>query len=548
MIMDFFERLSAKTKLLFGFLLMTVLSVIVGYVGLNNASKLNDSITTMYRRDFLGLAEVREANIHMFIIARSVREAILDKKADAINEARGKIETSYQTLQRSLQSALPKMSTAEGRRNTELAQAEMEKYMVGIRQSVALSLEGKKDEAFNVLSAYQQHAWTADQLFTDVCNRKERVGSNTATQADALFRKSRSIAFTINAATTVLGVLLGLFFASWFGRALTETAQVAKTISNASQELASATENIASGAQEQAASIEETAATLEELTSTVKQNADSARQAAQLAKASRDAATKGGHVVNETVFSMKEVNESSRKIADITATIDGIAFQTNILAINAAVEAARAGEQGRGFAVVASEVRSLAERSATAAKEIKALIDDSASKIKSSYQLVETSGTALTEILNSVKRVTDFVGEIAAASAEQSTGILQVNQAVTQMDHVTQANASQTEELSGTAESLAGQADHLQTIIEKFHLADATQTYETNRPRERRARSFAPPAVARANTRILRRGSVTSREGSDTVLTSSTPIASAEYDDESTATTNATHNQDFEEI
>ena len=169
---------------------------------------------------------------------------------------------------------------------------------------------------------------------------------------------------------------------------------------------------------------------------------------------------------------MKEINQSSKKIADIITTIDEIAFQTNLLALNAAVEAARAGEQGRGFAVVASEVRNLAQRSATAAKEIKGLIQDRVAKVEAGSELVNRSGETLTEIVGSVKRVTDIIAEIAAASQEQTTGIDQVNLAVTQMDQVTQSNAAQTEELSSTAQALAGQAAELQALVGRFKLGD----------------------------------------------------------------------------
>ena len=181
-------------------------------------------------------------------------------------------------------------------------------------------------------------------------------------------------------------------------------------------------------------------------------------------------AEKGGEVVTRAIQGMNEINAASRKIADIITAIDEIAFQTNLLALNAAVEAARAGEQGRGFAVVAGEVRNLAQRSAAAAKEIKGLIQDSVAKVENGAKLVNQSGETLGEIVTSVKRVTDIVSEIAAASREQAGGIDQVNKAVTQMDQVTQGNASQTEELSGTAESLSGQADHLQQLVAQFHL------------------------------------------------------------------------------
>jgi methyl-accepting chemotaxis protein len=209
---------------------------------------------------------------------------------------------------------------------------------------------------------------------------------------------------------------------------------------------------------------------MEELTSTVKQNAENARQANQLVGATADVAVKGGRVVGEVVDTMASIKDSSRKIADIIGVIDGIAFQTNILALNAAVEAARAGEQGRGFAVVASEVRNLAQRSAMAAKEIKALIEDSVDKVEAGGRLVDEAGKTMDEIVGSVKRVTDIMGEIAAASAEQSSGIEQVNQAITQMDDVTQQNAALVEEAAAAAESLQAQAGKLADAVSFFRL------------------------------------------------------------------------------
>ncbi|MCU0720851.1 MAG: methyl-accepting chemotaxis protein [Pirellula sp.] len=252
--------------------------------------------------------------------------------------------------------------------------------------------------------------------------------------------------------------------------ALVEVREVSGTVSTAAEQLTEASREIAAGAQTQASSLEETASSLEEITSTVKQNTDNAQQARQLANGSRDIAEKGGNVVSEAVRAMDEINQSSKKIADIITTIDEIAFQTNLLALNAAVEAARAGEQGRGFAVVAAEVRNLAQRSASAAKEIKTLIQDSVGKVKNGTDLVNKSGETLSEIVNSVKRVTDIVSEIAAASKEQLAGVEQVNKAVAQMDRVTQGNASQTEEMSGTADSLLSHSVQLSDLVSRFNL------------------------------------------------------------------------------
>lgn len=244
-----------------------------------------------------------------------------------------------------------------------------------------------------------------------------------------------------------------------------------ETINTAAKEIAQGNQDLSRRTEEQAASLEKTAASMEELSSTVKQNADNAKQANQLAAAASDVAVKGGNVVGDVVTTMANINESAKKIEDIISVIDGIAFQTNILALNAAVEAARAGEQGRGFAVVAGEVRNLAQRSAGAAKEIKELITDSVNKTAEGTKQVENAGKTIQEVVISVKRVTDIIGEIAAASIEQSAGIEQVNEAIMKMDDVTQQNTALVEEAAAAAESLMEQADELMNAVSVFQIA-----------------------------------------------------------------------------
>ncbi|WP_028227587.1 methyl-accepting chemotaxis protein [Paraburkholderia ferrariae] len=239
----------------------------------------------------------------------------------------------------------------------------------------------------------------------------------------------------------------------------------ASSIDIGAREIAMGNTDLSQRTEQQAASLQETASSMEQLTGTVKQNADNARQASQLAVNASDIATRGGEVVGEVVHTMQDIAASSAKIVDIISVIEGIAFQTNILALNAAVEAARAGEQGRGFAVVAGEVRSLAQRSASAAKEIKELINNSAQKVQSGSELVGRAGSTMDEILQAVRRVTDIMGEISAASEEQSGGIEQVNRAVTQMDTVTQQNAALVEEAAAAAASLEEQTRQLQTVL-----------------------------------------------------------------------------------
>jgi len=241
-------------------------------------------------------------------------------------------------------------------------------------------------------------------------------------------------------------------------------------VATASSEIAQGNNDLSARTEQQASALEETAASMEELGSTVKQNADSARQANQLAQSASTVAVQGGAVVGEVVETMKGINEASRRIADIISVIDGIAFQTNILALNAAVEAARAGEQGRGFAVVASEVRSLAGRSAEAAKEIKNLINTSVERVEQGTALVDKAGTTMAEVVSSIKRVTDIMGEISAASSEQASGVAQVGEAVRQMDNATQQNAALVEEMAAAASSLKGQAQELVQLVSLFKL------------------------------------------------------------------------------
>ncbi|MBD8563940.1 HAMP domain-containing protein [Oxalobacteraceae sp. CFBP 8763] len=253
-------------------------------------------------------------------------------------------------------------------------------------------------------------------------------------------------------------------------KTVTEVRAGTENIVTASRQIASGNMDLSARTEQQAGSLEETASSMEELTSTVRQNADNAREANVLAKNASQIASHGGDVVSQVVSTMASINASSKKIGDIIAVIDGIAFQTNILALNAAVEAARAGEQGRGFAVVASEVRNLAQRSAAAAKEIRGLIIDSVTKVDAGGRLVDEAGKTMQEIVQGIGRVTDIMSEIASASAEQTTGIEQVNEAITQMDGVTQQNAALVEEAAAAASALQEQATTLAQLVSVFNL------------------------------------------------------------------------------
>jgi methyl-accepting chemotaxis protein len=261
---------------------------------------------------------------------------------------------------------------------------------------------------------------------------------------------------------------------STLGTLVQQISQSADTINTAASDISEGNGNLNSRTQEQASALQETASSLEELTATVKQNANNANQANQLAAGAREAAEKGGQVVGSAVGAMSAITEASKKVADIIGVIEQIAFQTNMLALNAAVEAARAGDQGRGFAVVAAEVRTLAQRSASAAKEIKGLIQDSQEKVEQGAKLVNRSGETLHEIVASVKKVSDIIGEIDAASEQQATGIDQINSAIAQMDKNTQQNAAMVEQATAAAESMTEQARNLAELVRFFKVEDET--------------------------------------------------------------------------
>ncbi len=254
---------------------------------------------------------------------------------------------------------------------------------------------------------------------------------------------------------------------------VSDVRQGSESVATASAEIAQGNNDLSMRTEQQASALAETAANMAELGSTVKQNADSARQANQLAQSASTVAIQGGQVVSQVVDTMKGIVDSSRKISDIISVIDGIAFQTNILALNAAVEAARAGEQGRGFAVVASEVRSLAGRSAEAAKEIKTLIGTSVERVEQGTLMVDKAGSTMTEVVSAIRRVTDIMGEISAASHEQASGVAHVGEAVAQMDQATQQNAALVEQMAAAASSLKGQAHDLVQVMAGFKLSEA---------------------------------------------------------------------------
>jgi uncharacterized membrane-anchored protein YhcB (DUF1043 family) len=518
--MGFINRLSVRAKLLLSFTALCVITGIVGAVGISKLSTVNDMVGTLYNRELKGTVCVLEASRELAAIGRDLRQMIIDTDADAVKALSKDVEMRTKKVDDSLVGAAGLFVTPEGKAIVAKSQELFKTFTQKADETSTLALADKKEEAKVPLAQTRVIAKELLPLIEDMCARKEKQAQEAYEESGKTYASARTLMLSFIAGGIVIGLALGYLIARWFARAVLEVDEISNSVAAASQQLAAASEQLASGSQEAASSLEETAASLEEITVTVRQNAENADQANQLAASSRDTAEKGGAVVQDAVRAMSEINQASKRIADIITTIDEIAFQTNLLALNAAVEAARAGEQGRGFAVVAGEVRNLAQRSATAAKEIKRLIEDSVQKVEAGSRYVNQSGETLDGIVSSVKRVTDIVAEIAAASREQSTGIEQVNRAVTQLDQVTQGNSSQTEEMSGTAITLSSQAEQLKAVVAQFNLSNDKQekrTKQSTRPLQKAVsmvrNNSAPPTNATKTTRSS--ASAANRAGKD---------------------------------
>ncbi|MFP5227349.1 MAG: methyl-accepting chemotaxis protein [Acidobacteriota bacterium] len=516
--MQWFKNLNARPRLMLGFGVLILISSGISIFAIMKLAASQQNVKDMYNENLQGSVAADNLEIARLAIGRQVRDALLNiNNPQIVAEDEKLVLQSFQDYHANLDAAQKDItSVTECLPLLSAIREATPEYEKDVRQM--LGQLRARDSA-----AAEQSLSDALRASKDMTAQNDKIeellradGESMNREVEQAYHFTRTMMIVTALVSAALGVLMAFGIARGFsgplGKAvhaleqvaagdltasldidtrdevgrmatalnnaleklrstLEEVSQGAMNASAASQQLAAASQAIASGAQEQAASLEETSASLEEITATVRQSADNARQASQLASGSRDAAEQGQAVVSNAVTAMAEINAASAKISDIISTIDEIAFQTNLLAVNAAVEAARAGEEGRGFAVVAAEVRSLAQRSAEAAKEIKALIQDSLRKVERGTDLVNKSGETLQGIVSSVKRVTDIVGEIAAAAGEQSTGIEQVNTAMTQMDQVTQSNSAQTEELSSTAESLSDQSHSLMELVKTFTLS-----------------------------------------------------------------------------
>jgi methyl-accepting chemotaxis protein len=559
-----FNDMKISTRLILGFGMLALLIALMGGIALVKTNVVEADLEKLVENQIPKVVTLFEIKGEINIVARATRNLVimsepteLPKEVAKILESRKQISLRLEKLGADVKSDAAKAALAKVTESRGKYVAQLDKFM-------ALAAATKMDEAKAVLlgemrSVQRDYFAALDDMIKLQDDHMDASAKN-AHDAVASMKLMLMIAMAF---ALVAAVLMAL----WIIRAITgpinqavgiaravadgdlsqqfeasgnnETAlllmalkdmqtslssvvanvrQGSEGVATASAEIASGNHDLSARTESQASALEQTAASMEQLSATVKQNADSARQANQLAASASTVAVKGGAVVAQVVDTMKGINEASRKIADIISVIDGIAFQTNILALNAAVEAARAGEQGRGFAVVASEVRSLAGRSAEAAKEIKTLINASVERVEQGTALVDQAGSTMTEVVSSIKRVTDLMGEISAASNEQSLGVSQVGEAVTQMDQVTQQNAALVEEMAAAASGLQSQAQDLVKVVAVFNLGGNTSQHSlAPRPTAVRApvRPAPRPAPAKAISHAPAKAAATAKGGDD---------------------------------
>ncbi|MBW3507437.1 MULTISPECIES: methyl-accepting chemotaxis protein [Janthinobacterium] len=516
------NQMKVGTRLLAAFFCVALMGAIVAGIGIFNMGKIDTMAGQMYNHELLGLSYIKEANIALIKVGRARSNFLLATTSEERAGRQADIAKYLEENKSNLAKAQPLFVTPAAKELfARFATVEAE-YVSTLQQSLALAaaepLAQRSAQLTALLAKTRQHADELDGVLDKLSLQKEARAKAAAEQASGVYQASRSFMIALVLGSVAAGLALGALITRGLTRQLggepayavriagaiaegdltvdirtashdsasllfamktmrdklvgivSQVRSGTDTINTASGEIAQGNLDLSSRTEEQASSLEETASSMEQLTSAVRQNADNARQANALAGAASDVAGKGGAVVGQVVQTMESINASSRKIVDIISVIDSIAFQTNILALNAAVEAARAGEEGRGFAVVASEVRNLAQRSASAAKEIKTLIGDSVEQVEIGSRLVHDAGKTMDEVVASVRQVADIMQEITAASAEQSAGIEQVNQAVLQMDQVTQQNAALVEEAAAAAESLQDQAQTLTELVGVFRL------------------------------------------------------------------------------
>jgi methyl-accepting chemotaxis protein len=525
--MDVLRNIKLATRLGLGFGALLAILIIASLVGISRMGEVKGHLDDIALYNNEKIAQATAMRIAINQVALDIQEIILlqdPAQMAAVNEGLLKSRTHYDAAEEKLgrlvhsaQRMLPEEKAAFDKvGNLKLQTRPLN------NEVLALGRDNKNAEATEMLMTKARpplRQWLGS--LGELVDLEVRLNQEAVRESDAAYASARNQLI----ATSIAGVLVGIFFAVVITKSITapiaaavslahrvasgnlsndialtgkdEVAELlqamaemqgslsrvvahvresSESVETSSAEIAQGNHDLSARTEQQASALEQTAASMEELSSQVGLNADNARQANKLANSACAVATSGGEVVSQVVDTMKQINESSRRIADIISVIDGIAFQTNILALNAAVEAARAGEQGRGFAVVATEVRSLAGRSAAAAKEIKTLISASVERVEVGSTLVDKAGSTMKEVVASIQRVTDIMAEISSASSEQAAGVAQVGEAVHQMDQVTQQNAALVEEMAAAASSLKSQAHELVDSVAVFTLDASTPT------------------------------------------------------------------------
>ena len=527
------SKLKISTRLAFSFGLIIVLLIMVASVSISRIRNINAStekiLNDRYAKVMLSNAIQFEVNVQARILGIAIIGA---NDADEVSSSITKVQASVKKNVELLARLKALVNTPKGQELFQAVANGHEAYGKTRDANIKLLQEGKSETAGIFLLT--QLRYPQEKFLTALAamaSFQELLMESEGKQAAADGRMAIILSLSLSVAATAIAIALAILISRSISRPIAEAVKVAQrvaagdlsvtidargndetglllralkemndnlqgivarvrhgtdAIAHGSREIASGNMDLSSRTEQQASSLEETASSMEELTSTVKQNGENARQANQMAQSASSVASKGGQVVAEVITTMDSINASSKKIVDIIGVIDGIAFQTNILALNAAVEATRAGEQGRGFAVVATEVRNLAHRSASAAKEIKILIDNSVHQVNLGSSLVNQAGSTMEEIVSSVRRVTDIMAEITSASNEQEAGIEQINQAITEMDAVTQQNAALVEEAAAASEALQDQAGILAEAVSVFKL-DGTQALPPAAPASRPA-------------------------------------------------------------